>query len=246
VTQPSLTVRDMTWNHGPLVGFDLETTGIDPCKDLPVQVALVRWESCSHGQRNVFVVDPGCEIPPAAEAIHGISTRKARREGCPLGEAAAMVHDVLEQAQADHVPVVAMNASFDVTIATMLFRSFRLRPIEWGALVDPLVIDRQVDPYRSGKRRLDALCRVYEVGLRSPHDAGSDADATVAIALAIAERYPAIAACEIGNLTRSQVYWHHAWALEYDSWCRANGRSGLAPEDFHWPLREVLEPHAAA
>ena len=33
----------MSWNEGPLLGFDLETTGGDPGKDLPVQVALVRW-----------------------------------------------------------------------------------------------------------------------------------------------------------------------------------------------------------
>ena len=34
----------MTWNEGPLLGFDLETTGVNPYSDLPVQVALVGWE----------------------------------------------------------------------------------------------------------------------------------------------------------------------------------------------------------
>jgi DNA polymerase-3 subunit epsilon len=194
----------------------------------------------------VFIVDPGREIPGEAEAIHGVSTRRARREGCPLEDAAAIVHAVLETAQAERVPIVAMNASFDITITTVLFRNFGLRPIEWGALVDPLVIDREVDPYRSGKRRLDALCRTYDVFLSAPHDAGSDADATVAIARTIAGRYPAIAAYEIGELTRSQAGWHRAWALEYDSWCRDNGRPGLEPEEFSWPLREVLHPHVAA
>jgi DNA polymerase-3 subunit epsilon len=158
----------------------------------------------------------------------------------------AIVHDVLEKAQADRVPVVAMNASFDITIATTLFRTFRLEPITWVSLVDPLVIDRQMDRYRSGKRRLDALCRVYDVVLASPHDAGSDADAIVAIARTIVERYPELAAYEIDDLTRSQTEWHHAWALEYDSWCRANGKRGLAPGEFYWPLREALEPHVAA
>ncbi|MGA3352236.1 MAG: exonuclease domain-containing protein [Acidimicrobiales bacterium] len=236
----------MTWDSGPLLGFDLETTGVDPSKDLPVQVALVRWETPRRSYRDVFIVDPGCEIPPAAQAIHGISTRRARREGCPLPDAAAIVHSVLERAQADQVPVVAMNASFDITIATALFRSFGLRPIVWEVLVDPLVIDRHVDRYRSGKRRLDALCRTYGVELCAPHDAGSDADATVEIARSIADRYPEIAESEIGELTRSQADWHRSWALEYDSWCRENGRPGLAPEEFCWPLREVLDPHVAA
>jgi len=236
----------MTWNEGPLLGFDLETTGVDPGKDLPVQVALVRWEGREVALRNVFIVDPGCEIPPGAEAIHGISTRRARREGCPLAEAATVVHTALQRAQGDHVPVVAMNASFDITIATALFHSYGLGPVKWEALVDPLVIDRQVDRYRSGRRRLDALCRVYGVALASPHDAGNDAEAAIAISRAIARRYPAIAAYEIGQLTRFQVDWHRSWALDYDAWCRVNGRTGLAPEEFHWPLRQVLDPHVAA
>jgi DNA polymerase-3 subunit epsilon len=235
----------MTWNEGPLLGFDLETTGVNPRSDLPVQVALIRWEPYGTDYRNVFIVDPGCEVPPGAEAIHRISTQKARREGCPLDEAAAIVHAALRKAQADHVPVVAMNASFDITIAAMLFRSFGLEPIEWRALVDPLVIDRKVDGFRPGKRRLDVLCEIYHVELGSPHDAGSDADATLALARTIAWRYPEIAKYEIGELTKLQADWHLTWALEYDSWRRENGEAGLAPEEFCWPLREVLDLHDA-
>ena len=246
MTQPPRSLHDMGWNEGPLIGFDLETTGINPCKDLPVQVALVRWEPFDRPHRDVFVVDPGCDIPASAQAIHGITTQRARREGCPLSEAAAIVHAVLYRAQIEQVPVVAMNASFDVTIATVLFRAFGLKPVTWEALVDPLVIDRQVDRYRSGKRRLDALCHTYDVVLASPHDAGNDADAAVSIVRTIATRYPEIAACGIGELTRFQIEWHRTWALEYDSWCRDNGRPGLAPEDFCWPLREILDPHIAA
>lgn len=235
----------MTWNEGPLLGFDLETTGVNPRSDLPVQVPLIRWEPYGSGYRNVFIVDPGCEVPSGAEAVHGISTQKARQEGCPLGEAAAIVHAALGKAQADRVPVVAMNASFDITIAAMLFRSFGLEPIEWRALVDPLVIDRKVDCFRAGKRRLDALCEIYQVALGSPHDAGSDADATLSLARTIAYRYPEIAKYEIGELTKLQAGWHREWALEYDSWCRENGEPGLALEEFCWPMREVLDLHGA-
>jgi DNA polymerase-3 subunit epsilon len=138
-----------------------------------------------------------------------------------------------------------MNASFDVTIASMLFRRFDLEPLAWGALVDPLVIDRRVDPCRAGNRRLDALCETYGVVPGSSHDAGNDADAAVAVARVIATRYPEIARCEIGDLTRSQADWHRGWALEYDSECRENGQPGLCPEEFCWPLREVMSPAAS-
>lgn len=180
---------------------------------------------------------------PGPKRYTGYRLREREQEGCPLAEAVAIVHAALSKAQDDHVPVVAMNASFDVTIAALLFRSFALEPIEWRALVDPLVIDRKVDCLRSGKRRLDALCETYHVVLGIPHDAGSDADATLALARTIACRYPEIAECEISELTRLQADWHRAWALEYDSWCRENGEPGLAPEDFSWPMREVLDLH---
>ena len=93
---------------------------------------------------------------------------------------------------------------------------------------------------------MDALCRVYDVALASPHDAGNDAEAAIAISRVIAGRYPDIAEYEIGQLTRFQAEWHKSWAVEYDTWCRANGRTGLAPEEFLWPLRQVLDPKVAA
>jgi len=194
----------MTWNEGPLLGFDLETTGVDTANDVPVQVALVSSAPNGTSVRNVFIVDPGREIPPGAQAIHGISTEKARHEGCPLGEAAMTMHATLTKAQ-----------------------------------IDPLVIDRKVDRYRSGNRRLDALCHVYEIELVNAHDAGGDADATVALARAIAARYPEIASYDIDTLTRSQVEWHRAWATENDAWRRSNAKRPLSPADFCWPLREV-------
>jgi DNA polymerase-3 subunit epsilon len=227
----------MTWNEGPLLGFDLETTGLDPCSDLPVQIALVHRAPLGTLDYNVFIVDPGREIPANAEAIHGISTRRARREGRPLAEAAAVVHRALRRAQSEQVPVVAMNASFDITIAALLFRRFDLEPLSWDVLVDPLVIDRQVDRERCGDRRLEALCATYGVVLGTPHDAGSDAGATIAVARELAIRYPEIASLEIGELTRRQAGWHRSWVVEHDKWCREHERPGSGPEEFGWPLR---------
>jgi len=114
------------------------------------------------------------------------------------------------------------------------------------ALVDPLVIDRHVDRYRCGKRHLDALCDTYGVVLGNPHDAGSDADATVKLARVIAGRYPEVASYEIGDLTRLQADWHRTWACEYDAWRRENGMSGLCLEELCWPLRRIPSSAATA
>lgn len=239
MTQPAFTLGVMTWHEGPLLGFDLETTGLDPQSDLPVQVAFVRWDRRGPISREAFLVDPGCEVPSVAQAIHGISTERARREGRPLPEATARMHALLEQAQSELIPVVVMNATFDITIVAGLFSRFELKPVVWRALVDPLVMDRQVDRFRSGRRCLEVLCRVYGVPFVTPHDAGSDAVAALGISRAIAGRYPEIAGCEICELTRAEEAWHRSWATEYDCWSRANGRPGLAPDEFSWPLRRI-------
>ncbi len=227
----------MAWHEGALLGFDLETTGTDPCDDLPVQVALVHWAADGSFERDVFIVDPEREIPAGAQAIHGISTATARAQGRSLAEAAAEVSRRLRRAEADGVPIVAMNASFDATIASLLFERFSLPPVAWSALVDPLVIDRKVDQYRKGNRRLDSLCAHYGVELHNAHDAGGDADATTELARAIARRYPEISEIEVAELTVRQCEWHRAWATNYDQWRRRNGRTGLSPEEFDWPIR---------
>jgi len=227
----------MGWSRGTLLGFDLETTGVDPMADLPVQVALVTVDTEGRGERTVFLVDPGRDVPEAARAVHGISSEQVREEGRTLGDAARVIHGVLSGAQEALVPVVVMNASYDITIASRLFAAFGLSPVEWQALVDPLVIDRKVDRFRSGKRRLDALCATYGVALGSAHDAGHDADATIALARALAARYPELDRYGIKELTRLEQDWHRDWATEFDRWRRSKGQPGLAPGELCWPVR---------
>ena len=230
----------MTWHEGALLGFDLETTGTDPATDLPVQVALVVWEPGHEVSRDVFLVDPGREIPAGAEAIHGISTARARAEGRGLAEAAATMSAAILAAEAAGTPVVAMNASFDVTISALMFERYDVAQPQWCGLVDPLVIDRKVDQYRKGPRRLDSLCATYGIELVNAHDAGGDADATTALARAIAARYPEIAAMALADLTLAQADWHRSWAAGYDDWRRRGGRPGLDPADFSWPIRRPV------
>lgn len=61
-----------------LVGFDLETTGINVEGDRIVQIALVRIEP--GGARRTFdtLVNPECPIPPEATAVHGIKDADVR------------------------------------------------------------------------------------------------------------------------------------------------------------------------
>ncbi len=229
----------MGWEDGPLVGLDFETTGVDPKRDPPVQVAIVTTSAEGVLGEEVFLVDPEREIPEAAVAVHGITTERARREGRSLEEAARRVHWAMAQALSEDVPVVAMNASFDLTIAETLFRRFGLRPLDWRAVLDPLVLDRHLDRYRPGKRRLDALCEHYRVSLLQAHDAASDATAAVELTRRIALSYPMCGRVPASRLTRLQAAWHQEWAESYDDWRRREGLDGLRRDDFFWPVRPL-------
>jgi DNA polymerase III subunit epsilon len=228
-----------------LLGFDLETTGVDTGHDLPVQVGLVWTDASGVISSDAWIVDPGREVPEEAEAIHGISTERVRAEGAGLGETAHRIHFAVRRAAAGGIPVVAMNASFDVTIAEGLFASFGLPPLAWHSLIDPLVLDRHLDELRNGNRRLDALCEHYRVRLWRPHDAASDAEAAVGLARTIGRRFAECGGLDPEVLTTREARWHEEWAWTYDAWRVSEGLSGLDPGEFGWPYRREVQPQEA-
>ncbi len=62
----------------PLVGFDLETTGVDVDKDRIVQIALVRIAPDGRRATLESLINPERPIPPGATAVHGISDDDVR------------------------------------------------------------------------------------------------------------------------------------------------------------------------
>ncbi len=104
------------WAEGELLGFDLETTGVDPLSDRPVSFALVTVERGRVIRRLSSVVDPGWSIPPDATAVHGISTQRARDEGIALTVAVGVLADAIVEAGRRDVPLVGMKLDFDLTM----------------------------------------------------------------------------------------------------------------------------------
>jgi DNA polymerase III subunit epsilon len=50
-----------------------------------------------------------------------------------------------------------------------------LAPADFGPVIDPLLIDKHLDRYRKGSRKLVAICEHYGAKLDDAHEAGSDA-----------------------------------------------------------------------
>ena len=235
------------WPFGPLLGFDTETTGVNPSQDRLVTAALIRRTERTIGgdrQQSVttWLADPGVEIPEAASAVHGVTTERVRAEGRPVTEVLAEVSDLLVTAMAAGTPVVAFNASYDLTLMeaerarhdlpTMRSRLGR----ELGPIADPLVLDRAVDRYRKGKRRLGDLCEVYGVQVdEALHTAEVDVIATLDVLEAMAIAHPQVSELGPEQLVAFQARAHRTWAESFNEWL-ARKNPSRTPAQTAWPL----------
>ncbi|GAA1982913.1 exonuclease domain-containing protein [Kitasatospora viridis] len=232
------------WWQGPLVGFDLETTGTDPAQSRIVTAALVEVLDGVPVRTTRWLLDPGVPIPEPARAIHGISDEQVRSAGRPAAEAVEEIAAALCERLGRGTPVVAFNAPFDLSLLDAELRRHGRAPLAdrlAGELVAPvldaLVIDRAVDRYRKGSRGLQRVCEVYGIELADAHEAASDALAAVRVAVALGRRYPT----EVGELTlaalhEQQVHWYREWAQGLQSWLRS-GKDPQAVVDARWPMR---------
>lgn len=145
------------WHHLPMAAFDVETTGLDVESDRIITAALWRIDP-ARGTKEVatWFADPGIEIPAEAAEIHGITTEQARAQGRPAADVVTEIAAALDAVTAEGLPVVVYNAPYDLTL---LDRELALHrpgaPLAAQPLVvDPLVLDKRVDTFRRGSRKL--------------------------------------------------------------------------------------------
>lgn len=178
------------WWDGRLVGFDCESTGVSVETDRIVTAAVVACGGGRPSETQTWLIDPAVEIPDEAAAIHGVTTERARTYGDEARPAIAEILTMLSDRPED-TPIVVMNARFDLSLLDREARRYGLVPLQDRVdllVVDAMVLDRHVDRYRRGSRKLDALCAHYGAGLDEAHDAGSDALAACRLAYVIGKR----------------------------------------------------------
>ena len=180
------------WWEGPLLGLDFETTGVDPLTAAPVSVAFgpvdvagsfEPWVAC--------LVDPGCEIPAEATAVHRITTAMARGGQPRRVVAAAIAERLSRNVATEHLPLVIYNAPFDWPIFVLEAQRAQVQLPAGQWIVDPLLLDRTLERYRRGSRKLADVARRWGVELPATqaHTAGADVVAAVQTARAIARAW---------------------------------------------------------
>ena len=232
-----------------MLGLDFETTGVDRFTDVPVSYALVSVVDGVLVHSWSGLIDPRREIPPAATAVHGITTERCRADGMPLDAAIALITDAVVAAGQRGVPLAGMKLDYDLTILDVLgskLGGLGLAARGWrGPVLDAGVLDRHFDGDRHGRRTLGDLCAHYEVELEGAHDAWADAVASVQVLFAMADRYEALREAEVSGLHEAQIAWHWQWTADCEAWRLGQGMPATDPRDYVWPVAPVALPPAA-
>ncbi|WP_241383991.1 3'-5' exonuclease [Rhodococcus sp. CH91] len=230
------------WPDRPICAFDLETTDRDPRTARIVTACVATFVGDRIDTRS-WLLDPGIPIPEETTAIHGITTARARAEGLDYPEGYRQIRQAVCDAWARGHIVVAFNASYDLTVLDAEGRRLGTPGLEIGTVVDPYVIDREMDPRRPGRRTLQAVCEAYGVPLPHPHEAEADALAAGHLTRALVAKFPQLAELDI---MADQAAWHAERQRSFAEYLRGLGRE-VDDVDDSWPVRlgaggtEVLE-----
>lgn len=175
-----------------MIGFDLETTGVDVETARPVAAALIQ----SHARHldDVFLVAPGIPVPAEATAVHGIASWVTAMYGSDERYAVHVIINRLCAALSDGDRLVGMNLAFDLTILDRRARAHAVptlcdrlghcpRPV-----LDVMNLDHLADPYRKGRRTLTHLAAHYGVNLSDAHNPAADVTASLDLAEILAPR----------------------------------------------------------
>lgn len=226
--------------------FDLETTGVDveTARVVTACIAVLDAEG-QVVQRWDWIADPGVEIPEAAAAVHGITTERARAEGRASELVIAEITQTLRTLFGLGIPVVVYNAPYDLSLLDRECRRNELEPLADPApVVDPLVLDKQVDTYRKGKRTLEVAAAHYGVALDEAHDAGADAIAAGRVAQALVATHPEQLDIPIGDLHGRQEIWYAEQARRFQDYIRRRKGDETFTASTAWPIKYPAHPGA--
>ncbi|WP_179389152.1 exonuclease domain-containing protein [Psychromicrobium silvestre] len=208
------------WLDGPRAAFDVETTGRDPQQARLVTASIVLLDASGNFlEEHEWLADPGVDIPAEAAQIHGISTERARSEGAPVEQVVAATAAVLRGYFARGIPVMAFNAPYDFTVLRSESRRHGVPALRERPVIDPLILDKQVDRFRKGKRTLVAMCEHYGITLLDAHTSAADAMATLQLAVSMAASYPELQ-IPAAELHQAQIRWAADQAASFQEYLR--------------------------
>lgn len=227
-------LRPGAWANTPLLGFDVETTGTDPysCRMADMALVLDRADG-SAPEIWSWVINPECDIPLEATAVHGISTVYARQHGITVSSAVSALQAVLDGIKTELgriPPVCVYNAPFDIPV---IMRESGGRIAGDWLILDALVLDRLADPYRPGKRTLTAVSAAYGLCVINAHRAAGDCVSAINLTRAIGRQNPRIGNASAEYLQEIQASAYRRQMTQFRDYRRKQEPDFECP--LHWP-----------
>lgn len=219
--------------------FDTETTGLDLKTARIVTATVVELDALGEVvvDRPEWLANPEIEIPEVASRVHGITTAMAQEQGRNYRDVIGEIIDVLRDCFERNIPVVAYNAPYDFSILHNQAVALGIKPLDPVApVIDPLVLDKTFDRYRSGKRKLELVAAHYKVALDDAHNSKADAIAAGRVALAVFRTHADKLPLDVADLHNSQIGWAKDIDLSFAKWMVENVDKDfvIAPG---WPIK---------
>lgn len=226
----------MSWPNETMLGLDFETTGVNPLECRTVTVALVEMDGTGAlVKANGAVIDSGVEIPDEAAAVHGYTTLRVKEEGRTPEDVFPKLLTLLIGHAKDHRPLVMFNARFDWTLLHAEAERVGMLVPEFN-IIDPFIMDKALDKYRKGSRKLVDTAKYYDVPLLDAHTASADALAACGVARAIGRTYPAVADMPLSTLQTNQAYWFQEWKASFNAYLLKKNPDEPDLVTGDWPL----------
>lgn len=166
----------------PICFFDLETTGIDICKDRIVEIAIFKVYPNGNKESKTWLVNPQMPIPPVVTAVHGITNEQVANEPT-FNELAPQVYAMIKDSD-----LAGFNSDrFDIPLlAEELLRA----GVDFD-MKNRVSVDVQTIFHKKEERTLSAALKFYcGKTLENAHSAEADTMATYEILKSQLQRYP--------------------------------------------------------
>jgi DNA polymerase-3 subunit epsilon len=166
----------------PICFFDLETTGMDICKDRIVEISIFKVFPNGNKESRTWLVNPEMMIPSECIAVHGITNEKVATEPT-FKDLSHQIYNMIKDSD-----LAGFNSDrFDIPLlAEELLRvglDFDMK--------SRVSVDIQTIFHKKEERTLSAAYRFYcNQTLENAHSAEADTMATYEILKAQLERYP--------------------------------------------------------
>lgn len=229
------------------VGFDIESTGVDPQLDRIVTFSII-IQDAEESTVHEWMLDPGVEIPEGASNVHGITTDVAREIGLDPREALEEIWRLFAEiwAVSETVPTIltAYNCPFDLTmLRAELKRHEAISPestevedlVHSLGIIDPLVVDKALDPYRKGSRKLIDVADHHGFSLTNAHNSTADVEATIYLAQKFLSKFREGATVE--QLMELQTSSKAEQSASLSEYFKRQGREDWEV-DGSWPLQK--------